>query len=87
MYKLSYGRQTTILIFSLLLHLILEYLLAKFLIKCTLKNKRTTQLCFVEGNLASLHYLVSFKIEHLKGSKMSRITEENAINGPSLKLV
>jgi hypothetical protein len=42
MYMLSRGRNNTIFLISLLLHLILENLLAKFLVTCTLKNKRTT---------------------------------------------
>jgi hypothetical protein len=49
--------------FSVYMFLLLKDLLAKFIITCTLKNKLTTWLCFVEGYLASLHDLVSFKIE------------------------
>jgi hypothetical protein len=86
MYMLSCGRHTTIFIITLL-HLILENLLAKFLVTCTCKNNLTTWLCLVEGNLASLHDLVSFKIEHLKGSRMRRINKENVIDRPSLELV
>jgi hypothetical protein len=52
---LSRGRHTTIFLVSLLLHLILANLLAKVLVTCTLKNKRTTWLCLIEGDLASLH--------------------------------
>jgi hypothetical protein len=40
-------------------------LLAKLIITCTLKDKLTTWMCLVEGYLASLHVLVSFKIEHM----------------------
>jgi hypothetical protein len=43
--------------------LLLKDLLAKFIITCTLKDKLITWLCLVEGYLASLHDLVSFKID------------------------
>jgi hypothetical protein len=67
--------------------LLLENFLAKFVATYTLKNKLTTWLCLIEGYLASLHDLVSFKIEHTKCSRMRYITKENAIDRPSLKLV
>jgi hypothetical protein len=44
--------------------LLLKDLLAKFIITCTLKDKLTMWVCLVEGYLASLHDLVSFKTEH-----------------------
>jgi hypothetical protein len=62
-------------------------LLAKFIVTCTLKNKLTTWLCLVEGYLASLHDLVSFKIEHTICSRVRCITKENTIDRPSLELV
>jgi hypothetical protein len=66
--------------------LLVKDLLAKFLVTYTLKNKLTTWLCLVEGNLASLHDLVSFKTEHSKGSRVRHVTEENTIDKPSLEL-
>jgi hypothetical protein len=42
--------------------LLLKDLLAKFIITYTLKDKLTTRLFLVEGYLAILHDLVSFKI-------------------------
>jgi hypothetical protein len=59
---LSLGQHTTIFIISMFMLLLLEDLLTKFIVTCTLKNKLTTWLCLVEGYLASLHNLVSFKI-------------------------
>jgi hypothetical protein len=44
--------------------LLLKDLLAKFIITYTLKDKLTTYFCLIEDYLASLHDLVSFKIEH-----------------------
>jgi hypothetical protein len=44
-------------------------------------------LCLVEGYLASLHDLVSFKTEHTICSRVRGITKENTIDRPSLKLV
>jgi hypothetical protein len=44
-------------------------------------------MCLVEGYLASLHDLVSFKIEHTICSRMRFITKENTIDIPSLKLI
>jgi hypothetical protein len=67
--------------------LLLKDLLAKFIITCTLKNKLTTWLCLVEGYLASLHDLVSFKMEHTICSRVRCTTKENTIDPPSLKLV
>jgi hypothetical protein len=61
---LSRGHQTTIFIVSIFMLLLLKDLLAKFIITYTLKDKLTTWLCLVEGYLASLDDLVSFKIEH-----------------------
>jgi hypothetical protein len=43
--------------------------------------------CVVEGYLASLHDLVSFKTEHTICSRMRCITKENTIDRPSLKLI
>jgi hypothetical protein len=60
--------------------ILLNDLLAKFLVTCTLKNKLTTWLCLIEGDLASLHDLVSFKVEHSKGSRMRCVTKENDID-------
>jgi hypothetical protein len=65
---------------SMFMLLLLENLLAKFIVTCTLKNKLTTWMCLVEGYLASLHYLVSFKIENSKGSGMRRVTKDNTID-------
>jgi hypothetical protein len=84
---LSREHHTTIFIISMFMLLLLENILAKFVITCTLKNKLTMWLCLVEGYLASLHDLVSFKIEHTKCSRMRCITKENAIDRPSLELV
>jgi hypothetical protein len=67
--------------------LLLKDLLTKFIITRTLKNKMTTWLCLVEGYLASLHDLVSLKIEHTICSRVRCITKENTIDWPSLKLV
>jgi hypothetical protein len=61
---LNRRHHSTIFIISMFMLLLLKYLLAKFLVTCTLKNKLTAWLCLVEGYLASLHDLVSFKIEH-----------------------
>jgi hypothetical protein len=44
-------------------------------------------LCLVEGYLASLHDLVSFKIEHTICSRMRCITKENTIDRPNLEFV
>jgi hypothetical protein len=41
----------------------------------------------VNSNLASLHDLVSFQIEHMKCSRMRSITKENTIDRLSLKLI
>jgi hypothetical protein len=66
----SHGHHTTIFIISMFMLLLLKDLLAKFIITCTLKDKLTTWLCLVEGYPASLHDLVSFKIEHTMCSRM-----------------
>jgi hypothetical protein len=60
--------------------LLLKDLLTKFIISFTLKNKLTTWLCLVEGYLASLHNLVSFKIEQTICSRVRCITKENTID-------
>jgi hypothetical protein len=83
----SWGHRTAIFIFSMFMLLLLKDLLAKLIITCTLKDKLTTWLCLVEGYLASLHDLVSFKIEHTICSRMRCITKENTIDRPSLKLI
>jgi hypothetical protein len=75
---LSWGHHSTIFIISMFM-LLLKDLLAKFIVTCTLKNKLTTWLCLVEGYLASLHDLVSFKIEHTICSRMRCLTKENTI--------
>jgi hypothetical protein len=80
MYMLNCGHHTTIFIISMFMLLVLTDLLTKFIVTCTLKNKLTTWLCLVEGHLASLHDLVSFKIEHTICSSMRCITKENAID-------
>jgi hypothetical protein len=84
---LSRGHHTAIFIISMFMLLLLKDLLAKFIITCTLKDKLTMWLCLVEGYLASLHYLVSFKIEHTICSRVRCITKENTIDRPSVKLV
>jgi hypothetical protein len=66
----SRGRHTAVFIISKFMLLLLKDLLAKLIITCTLKDKMTTWLCLVEGYLASLHDLVSFKIEHTICSRM-----------------
>jgi hypothetical protein len=82
----SRGHRTTIFIVSMFMLLLLKDLLAKLIITCTLKDKLTTWLYLVESYLASLHDLVSFKIEHTICSRMRCITQENTIDRPSLKL-
>jgi hypothetical protein len=84
---LSRGHHTAIFIISMFMLLLLKDLLAKFIVTCTLKNKLTMWLCLVEGYLTSLHDLVSFNIEHSKGSRMRCVTKENAIDRPSLEFV
>jgi hypothetical protein len=83
----SRGHHTTIFIVSMFMLLLLKDLLAKLIITCTIKDKLTTWLCLVEGYLASLHDLVSFKIEHTICSRMRCITKENTIDRHSLKLI
>jgi hypothetical protein len=83
----SRGHRTAIFIVSMFMILLLKDLLAKLIVTCTLKDKLTTWLCLVEGFLASLHDLVSFKIEHTICSRMRCITKENTIDRPSLKLI
>jgi hypothetical protein len=72
----SRGYHTAIFIISKFMLLLLKDLLAKLIITCTLKDKLTTWLCLVEGYLASLHDLVSFKIEHTICSRMRCITKK-----------
>jgi hypothetical protein len=84
---ISQGHHTAIFIISMFMLHLPKHLLAKFIITCTLEEKLTTWLCFVEGYLASLHDLVSFKIEHTICSRVRCITKENTIDRPSLKLV
>jgi hypothetical protein len=84
---LSHGHHTAIFIISMFMLLLLKDLLAKLIITCTLKDKLTTWLCLVEGYLASLHNLVSFKIEHMICSRVRCITKENTIDRPSLKVI
>jgi hypothetical protein len=83
----SRGHHTAIFIVSMFILLLLKDLLTKLIITCTLKDKLTTWLCLIEGYLASLHDLVSFKIEHTICSGMRCITKENTIDRPSLKLI
>jgi hypothetical protein len=66
----SRGHYTAIFIISNFMLLLLKDPLAKLIITCTLKDKLTTWLCLVEGYFASLHDLVSFKIEHSICSRM-----------------
>jgi hypothetical protein len=80
MYMLSRGHHTAIFIISMFMLFLLKDLLTKFIVTCILKNKLTTWLCFVEGYLASLHDLVSFKIDHMICSRMRCITKENTID-------
>jgi hypothetical protein len=84
---LSRRHHTTIFIISIFMLLLLKDFLAKFIITFTLKDNLTTWLCLVEGYFASLHDLVSFKIEHPICSRVRCITKENTIDRPSLKLV
>jgi hypothetical protein len=67
--------------------LLLKDLLAKFIVSYTIKDQRAMWLCLVEGNLTSLHDLVSFQVEHTKCSRVSSITNENTIDRRSLKLI
>jgi hypothetical protein len=83
----SGGHLTAIFIISKFMLLTLKDLLAKLIITCTLKDKLTTWLCLVEGYLASLHDLVSFKIEHMICCTVRCVTKENTIDRPSLKLI
>jgi hypothetical protein len=66
----SRGHHTAIFIISKVMLLLLKDLLAELIITCTLKEKLTTWMCLVEGYLASLHDLISFKIEHTICSRM-----------------
>jgi hypothetical protein len=71
----SRGHHTAIFIISKFMLLLPKDLLAKLVITCTLKDKLTTWLCLVEGYLASLHDVVSFKIEHTICSSVGCITK------------
>jgi hypothetical protein len=84
---LSQRHHSAIFIISMFMLLLLKDLLAKFIVTCTLKNKLTMWMFLVEGYLASLHGLVSFKIEYTICSRARCITKENTIDRPSLKLV
>jgi hypothetical protein len=77
----SRGHHTAIFIISKFMLLLLKDLLAKLIITCTLKDKPRRRLP------ASVHDLVSFKIEHTICSRMRCITKENNIDRPSLKLI
>jgi hypothetical protein len=83
----SRGHHTAMFIVTKFKLLLLNDLLAKLIITCTLNDKLTTWLCLVEGYIASLHDLVSFKIEHTICSRMRCITKENTIDRPGLKLI
>jgi hypothetical protein len=83
----SRGHHTTIFTVSMFMLLLLKHLLAKLIITCTLKDKLTMWLYLVERYLASLHDLVSFKIEHTICSRIRCIIKENTIDRPSLKLI
>jgi hypothetical protein len=72
----SRGHHTAIFIVSMFMLLLLKDLLTKLIITCTLKDKLTTWLYLVEGYLASLHDLVSFKIEHTICSRMRCIPKK-----------
>jgi hypothetical protein len=84
---LSRGHHPAVFIVSMFMLFLLKNLLTMLIITCTLKDKLTTWLCLVEGHLASLHDLVSFKIEHTICSRVRCITKENTIDRPSLKLI
>jgi hypothetical protein len=84
---LSRGNHTAIFIITMFMLLLLKDLLTKFLITCIIKDQRATWLCLIEGNLASLHDLVSFQIEHTKCSRIRSVTIENTIDRPSLKFI
>jgi hypothetical protein len=77
---LSRGHHTAIFIISMFMLLLLKHLLTKFITFCTLKDKLTTWLWLIEGYLAILHDLVSFKIEQMICSRVRCITKENTIN-------
>jgi hypothetical protein len=83
----SRGHHDAIFTVSMFMLLLLKDLHAKLIITCALKDKLTMWLCLVEGYLAILHNMVSFKIEHTICSRMRCITRENTIDRPSLKLI
>jgi hypothetical protein len=51
---LSRGLHTTISIISMFMLFLLKDLLTKFLVSNTLKNKLTTWLCLIKGNLSMI---------------------------------
>jgi hypothetical protein len=73
---------TVTIILSSIILLVLEDLLANFVITCTLKDRRIAWLCFIEGHLASLHDKVSIKVENMECLRMTSITQENPIRRP-----
>jgi hypothetical protein len=75
------------IILSTFILFILKDLLANFIVTCTLKDRRVAWLGLVEGYHASFQDFVSLKVEHTICSRMIRITKENAIGGPCLKLI
>jgi hypothetical protein len=75
------------IIISSFILLLFKDVLGHLFITCTLKTKRGTWHCLVEGYLASLHDFVSLKVKHPIGSRMVSISKENPITRPSLKLV
>jgi hypothetical protein len=75
----------SIIIASFIL-LLFKEVLGHLFITCTLKAKRGTWHCLVEGYLASLYDFVSLKVKHPTGSRMISISKENPIPRPSLKL-
>ena len=88
MYTISHGSITTIIIVvSISILLILKDPGTNLLVTYTLKSRRATWLCLVEGNLASLHDSISVKVEHTICSRMNRITKENPIRISRLKLI
>jgi hypothetical protein len=74
-------------ILSNIILLVLKDLRANFVVICTLKNGQTAWLGLVKGNLASFHDYVSIKVEHLKCSRMTSITQKDVTGGPRLKLI
>jgi hypothetical protein len=75
------------IVLSSFIFFILKDLLSNIIVTCTLNDRRAAWLGLVEGYLTSFHDLVSFKVEHTIFFRMIRITKENAIRGPCLKLI